>query len=77
MEKVKQNAFKAFFGKIAKYFRELRSEAKKIIWPSKKQTINNTVIVLAVVLVFAVVIGIFDISFGKMFEYLVSLVSPV
>lgn len=32
--------------KIRKYFKDLRSEFKKVVWPTKKQVINNTGIVL-------------------------------
>lgn len=34
--------------RVAKYFRELKSELKKVVWPSRKQVLNNTGIVLAV-----------------------------
>ena len=51
---------KSFFARIGKFFRDQKSEVKKIVWPSKKQVINNTVIVLAAVALFAVVTGAFD-----------------
>ncbi len=40
-----------FFDRISRFFRELKSESKKVVWPSKKQVINNTSIVLAVMAV--------------------------
>ncbi len=55
---------KAFFGGIAKYFRDTKSEMKKVSWPSKKQIINNTVVVCVVVLIAAVVILALDALFG-------------
>ena len=36
-------------GGIKKYFRDLRSEIKKVVWPSREKVINNTGVVLAVV----------------------------
>ena len=48
------------FGRIIKWFRELKSELKKVQWPTAKQTVNNTVIVILCVVVVAVVIGAFD-----------------
>ena len=36
-------------GGIKKYFRDLKSEIKKVVWPSKEKVINNTGVVLAVV----------------------------
>ena len=39
----KPGKIKAFFSGIAKYFRDTRSEMKKVVWPSRKQVINNTI----------------------------------
>ena len=39
---------KRFFGRIGKFFRDTVSEMKKVVWPSKKQIINNTVVVAVV-----------------------------
>ena len=36
-------------GGIKKYFRDLKSEIKKVVWPSREKVINNTGVVLAVV----------------------------
>ena len=49
-----------FFGRIGKWLKELKVELKKVQWPSKKQTMNNTVIVIACVLVVGVFIWLFD-----------------
>ena len=31
------------FARIAKWMRELKSELKKVQWPTTKQTVNNTI----------------------------------
>ncbi len=41
--------------KVTKFFTDVKSEMKKIVWPSRKQVVNNTVIVLVVV----AVVGLF------------------
>lgn len=51
---------KSIFARIGKFFRDQKAEIKKIVWPSKKQIINNTAIVLAATAIFAVVTGGFD-----------------
>ena len=56
----KANLFKRVFGGIARYFRELRSELKKVVWSTPKQVLKNTLIVLACVLVVGVFIWVFD-----------------
>ncbi len=49
--------------RIVKFFKELKSEMKKVVWPSRKQVVNNTLIVIAVVVIVGVVIAIFDTIF--------------
>ena len=54
-----------FFDRVAKWFKDMKGELKKVQWPSKKQTINNTVIVIICVIVVGVVIGAFDFIAGN------------
>ena len=56
----KENWFARTWGKVCKYFRELRSELKKVVWPTPKQVVKNTLIVLASVLVVGIFIWVFD-----------------
>ncbi len=42
------------------WFREMKSELKKVVWPTPKQVYKNTCVVLAVCAVVAVIIGIMD-----------------
>ena len=49
-----------FTQKVAKFFREYKSEMKKISWSSGKQTFNNTWVVLVCAVVIAVVVGVVD-----------------
>lgn len=57
------------FKRIARYFRDLRSEFKKIVWPSKKQVLNNTLVVIAVV----VIVGAFIAGLDSVLTLLVNL----
>ena len=50
--------------KIIKFFKEVKSEMKKVVWPSKKQVIKNTLIVIAAVIIIGIVIWILDFVFG-------------
>ena len=50
----------SFFKKVAKWWREMKSELKKVVWPTKKQTVNNTVVALVVMAISAIVIWGFD-----------------
>ena len=53
-------SIKNFFGGFGKRFRDIKGEMKKIVWPTKSQIINNTLIVIACVLVVGVFIWGFD-----------------
>ena len=50
---------------IAKWFREMKSELKKVVWPKGKQLVNNTLIVLAAVLIVGIIVCVFDFLAGK------------
>ena len=49
-----------FLKRVVKWFREMRSELKKVMWPTPKQTVNNTAVALVVMAVAAVVLWGFD-----------------
>lgn len=55
---------KGFFSRTAKYFRDVKSEMKKVVWPSKAQVINNSIVVLVVMLISSVVVLGLDTAFG-------------
>ena len=42
--------------RVVKYFKDLKSEFKKVVWPSKQKVINNTVVVLVAMCVSGIVI---------------------
>ena len=58
---VKKAETKLPFGKrVSKWFREMRSEARKVIWPTPKQVVNNTGVALGMMIVSALVLWGFD-----------------
>ena len=59
-EAKKAHWFVRAWGGICRYFRELRSELKKVVWPTPHQVLKNTLIVLACVVVVGVFIWLFD-----------------
>jgi len=54
--------------RFAKWFREMRSELKKVVWPTPKQIVNNTLVSLAVMAVSAVAIWALDYVGGQIFQ---------
>ncbi|MBQ8171436.1 MAG: preprotein translocase subunit SecE [Oscillospiraceae bacterium] len=55
---------------IVKYFKDARSEFKKVVWPTPKQTTNNTVVVLVVCILAALFIFGIDALFGLLNQLL-------
>lgn len=51
--------------RIAKFFRDYRSEIKKITWCPFKSVKANTILVIVFVLVLAIVIGVLDLAFSS------------
>ncbi len=45
---------------IKKFFKEIKSELKKVIWPNREQLINNTVSVLLACFIIGAIIWIAD-----------------
>ena len=56
----KENWFKTTWGKTCKFFRELRSELKKVVWPTMEQVLKNALVVACCVLVVGAFIWLFD-----------------
>ena len=53
--------------RIAKWFREMRSELNKVVWPTPKQIVNNTFVALTVMTCAAILIWALDYAAGEIF----------
>ena len=60
-----------FFARAGKWSRDMKSELKKVQWPTRKQTINNTLIVIACVIVVGICIALFDYVAGEAIKLLI------
>lgn len=65
IEKKKQ-AKKEKRSRIGHFFKSVFAETKKVTWPSWKKTLSQTGIVIFVVLVFTIIILIFDLIFSQL-----------
>lgn len=50
---------------VGKFFRSVKSEVKKVTWPTWKDVWNYTMVVLAMCFVSAAVIGVLDFIFKR------------
>ena len=57
-----------------KYFREARAELNKVSWPTRKDTVMYSTIVLVLSLATAVLTGVLDLGLTKGLELLISVI---
>ena len=62
-----------FFKRVAKWFREMKSELKKVVWPTGKQLFNNTLISVVVMVASAIVLWGFDMLASGLVHALINL----
>ena len=59
--------------KVGKFFRALKSEMKKIVWFSWKDTRKSSVVVIVAVVLISIVIGVLDFAFNNGIKLLYNL----
>ena len=55
-------------GRVRTFFREVRVEMKKVTWPTRKELIKSTGVVILAVVIAAVFIGVFDYAWAKLID---------
>jgi len=58
--------------RIMRWVREMRSELKKVVWPTPKQIVNNTFVALTVMTCAAIVIWALDLAAGEIFMAIIT-----
>ncbi|MDP3244805.1 MAG: preprotein translocase subunit SecE [bacterium] len=61
-----------FTDKITNYFREAKTELKKVVWPSKKETIKHTALVIGISVSMGVFFAILDFVFSRGLEKIIT-----
>jgi len=54
-----------FGSKIVRFFKDCKSELKKIVWYGKKQTLKSTLLVIIAIVLSGAIIGVLDLGFSK------------
>jgi preprotein translocase subunit SecE len=63
MERIRE-----FLRTAQQFFREVRVEMKKVTWPSRKETIASTSVVLITVFLVAFYLGIVDLGLSRLIK---------
>lgn len=56
--------------KIGSFLHSVKLEIKKITWPSRAEVVKSTLVVIAAILIFAIIIGGIDIFFLQILRFL-------
>ncbi len=57
---------------VSQFLREVRVELAKVTWPTRKDTIASTSVVLVIVILIGAFLGIIDLVLSKIMRYVLS-----
>jgi len=57
---------KNFIDKSLQFLREVRVELRKVTWPTRKQTLGSTVVVIILVMIISLFLGIVDFGLSNL-----------
>lgn len=56
---------------LQQYLREVVYELKRVVWPSRRQTVGTTAVVLVVVIAFGIYLGLVDAILTRLVRFLI------
>ncbi len=56
--------------RIVKFFRDVVHELKRVTWPTKKALLTYTIVVIITIIIFAVILGVFDFGFIQLLDFI-------
>lgn len=56
---------------IVRYFKETRAELRKVNWPTRRQALNLTLIVMGVTVFMSALLGVIDWLFAQLFALII------
>ncbi len=65
-EEKKGNIFK----RMIRFFKDVKFELKKVTWPTKKQAVKNTLVVIVFLIIVGVLVFLIDLLFQGIFRNL-------
>jgi len=61
------------FQELTKFLRDVRGEMRKVVWPTGRQTVNYTLVVVVAVVLVAGLISITDAAFGAVIRRIIGI----
>jgi preprotein translocase subunit SecE len=69
MEEMKEK-IKIIIQKVTQFLKEAKVELKKVVWPSPKQTMASTAVVIIIVFIVSIYLGIIDFALAKLVKFI-------
>ena len=60
----------AFLAKTTQFLREVKIELKKVTWPSRKETLASTVVVIVLVFIISAFLGFVDMGLSSLIRFM-------
>jgi preprotein translocase subunit SecE len=64
-KKAPQKARQGTMNSIDRYFKDVRTEFRKVIWPSQAEVSSSSLVVLVTLIFFTILIGVLDLVFSR------------
>ncbi len=58
--------------RVMQYFRETRAELRKVVWPTREEAINLTVVVVVTIVAMSAFFGVIDYLLTGLFRFLLA-----
>lgn len=65
MSEAHSEARLSVFGRLALFLRQVVAELRKVIWPTRKELITYTIVVIVFVSIMAAIVALFDYVFTR------------
>ncbi len=56
---------------VSRFFSEVRAEARKVVWPERKETMQSTLMVVVMVLILSLFLWLVDSSFSALVQMVI------
>ena len=72
MENVAKSVKVPFMEKVINFLKESKSELSRVVFPSKGEVINSTVVVIIAVIFVSIFLGVVDMGLSQLLSYIVT-----
>jgi preprotein translocase subunit SecE len=69
MDEVKEKV-QSIVQKVTQFLKEAKAELKKVTWPTPKQTMASTAVVIILVFILSIFLGIIDFALAKVVKFI-------